>query len=93
MTMKNGKTPKKLGSFGDDYDKLVAPIITEAGTTRGFIAEVTRQLSKLLKREVARQQVDLYLHSDSDKRVEPSYSTGVALFKAVELARKELAKA
>jgi hypothetical protein len=90
--MKKDQT-KKLGSFGADYNALVAPIIKEASTTRGFIAEVTRQLSGLLKREVARQQVDLYLHSDKDKRVEPSYSTGVALLKAVELARKEMAKA
>ena len=74
----------------NSWDALAKPIIAEAKSKRGFIAEVTRQLSKLLGREVHRQEVDCWLAPNKNKRVEPSGGTAFNLLKAVELARKEL---
>jgi len=72
------------------YDALVKPIIAEVKSRRGFTAEVTRQLSKLVKRPVNRQQVDQWLCPNKAKRVEPSGGAMFSLMQAVELARKEL---
>jgi len=72
------------------WDRTIKPIIAEAKKRRGFIAEVCRQLEKIIHRPVNRQQIDEYMNPDKTKRVEPSGGMMLNLLAAVEAARKAM---
>mgnify|MGYP000872299600 FL=1 len=74
------------------YNEAVKPYLRDLEKTEGLLAETTRQFSKLRGREISRQQVAMWLHSNPASRVEPSFTTAHMLFKAVELAKEAIAK-
>ena len=74
------------------YDEAVKPYLRDLEKTDGLLAETTRQFSKIRGRQISRQQVAMWLHSNPASRVEPSFTTAHMLFKAVELAKEAIAK-
>lgn len=86
------KKQKRKSTQANSYDELIEPFIKRGEEVRGFIAEVTRQVSIILGKEIARQQVDAWMCPDRKERVEPCYSTATALFGACLDASKIIMK-
>lgn len=60
-------------------DVALGPIIEFTNKFVGSKRELTRQLSAALGRKVHRQIVEGWVHPNPKKRVEPSFSLGIAL--------------
>lgn len=75
-----------------NYEKQVDAIIKDASKNRGFIAELTRQFSKLSGEQTSRQQIDAWLRPDVIKRVVPNANTAELLLEAAAKTRKEFEK-
>ncbi len=78
----------KTGQFS--YDQEVEPFIKKAAGVRGFNSAVTRHMAKITGRDVKRQQVAMWIHPDSNQRVEPAFTTALSVFAALRLAVEEL---
>jgi hypothetical protein len=59
--------------------------VLKMAETRGFVAELVRELNRVSKPKVwMRQQVDRYLHPDPEKRIEPLAGIGLVFLDAAK---------
>jgi hypothetical protein len=62
--------------------KAIEPFIKHAQVTRGFIADVARQLSVQLRGNIHPEQVRQWLDPKEENRIEPRLGIGLALLSA-----------
>ncbi len=64
-----------------EYDLAIVPFILYLRQSRGGTAEVLRRLNALVRKPVARPQLDRWLHPDRAVRREPQYGVAVKLLR------------
>lgn len=65
--------------------------VLKMAETRGFVAELVRELNRVSKPKVwMRQQVDRYLHPDPAKRIEPLAGIGMVFLDAAKRTWKKM---
>lgn len=70
-------------------DRALAPLVKKSGEW-GYTVRLLKHLRKRLGRNIHRNAVDSWLHSDVTKRVRPDYGTVILLLLAAEDTDAEL---
>jgi len=68
------------------FEKQLKPIMERAREERGFVSRLTSEMNLLSRgsgKEWSRQEIERWLGKDPTRRVEPSYSSGLLLMRAV----------
>ncbi len=63
-------------------DKALKPLIRFTEKTPGAVARITERLTKLLGKKAYRQEVEVWLHPDPAKRIQPRFGKGLLLLQA-----------
>lgn len=87
--MKQKSTGKD--KFSASYNAAISEII-ERKKERGYVARLTRELSRITGQTFQRQQVEMWIRNDPAERTQPLFGAGLLLLQAANNLKNTPAK-